>query len=987
MANETQKDPRKNFVPRYLPWLLGAAMFGVFWLTLNRWINLFNLGEVATISGYTWQPQLYNPLMWLVTLPFQSLSPAHVPLALNLFSALCGALTLTVLARSVALLPHDRTDAERQRERSDFSFLTSWVAWFPPVLAVLVGGLQLTFWENATSFTGETFDVLLFAVVVWQLLEFRIDENDVRLFAVAAIYGAGLTESWAFIGFFPLFVAAIIWLKKLEFFNLRFLAGMAAGGLAGLFFLFLLPLAAKLSGHSDLGLWGAMRPCLSSDWQVVKAISQSGVRYNLALMALSTLLPVAVMAIRWSANFGDHSRVGVALVNNLFHVVFAVLFTVCVWVMFDPPFSPQQLTLSFPYPIFGTPFLSLYYLASLGIGYYCGYFLLVFAKKPVPTRRNTKPLPIFPKYLLWLCPVIVAGVFLAAAVAVGTLVYKNLPLIRSLNDDTLLKYAKFTTQSLPSGGAILLCDSDNPTQNQPTRSFLIQAELAREGRAQAYPVVDTQSLNWAPYHRYLHARFPQKWPLLVGPKDVGGVSPLGLLGLLGQLAKTNALYYLNPSFGYYFEQFYQEPHGLAYPLKFLPDDTLMAPPLEKNLLAENETFWSNVIESVSPAIEKALAPPDQNPPNNLPNWLLMHLHNAPAPNPNALLVGTFYSRSLNYWGVQLQRAGQLDQAAAAFATAKKLNPDNVNATVNLDFNRTLRAGSTATVDLTRVTADQFGRFRNWNEVVAANGPFDEPSFCFENAVLLAQGGLLRQAAAPFNRVRQLAPGNLATRLWLGQIYLYARQPDRALDAMNDPLAHPYKFGLNETNSTELNLLASAAYIQKNEIPLGVEMLETEITRHPDDDTLLTTATQAFMVRGLYTNALRVIERKLAQSPDSPQWLFGKGYANIQIGAYDKAVVALTRVLEIQTNDPTALFNRALAYLDSDNLVKARADYRQLQSTYTNSFQVAFGLAEIAWRQHDTNEAIQNYQIYLANSPTNSVEAKIVRERLTQLRAP
>ena len=71
-------------------------------------------------------------------------------------------------------------------------------------------------------------------------------------------------------------------------------------------------------------------------------------------------------------------------------------------------------------------------------------------------------------------------------------------------------------------------------------------------------------------------------------------------------------------------------------------------------------------------------------------------------------------------------------------------------------------------------------------------------------------------------------------------------------------------------------------------------------------------------------------------------------------------------------------------MNSDKLDAARADYLQLQTSYTNSFQVAFGLAEIAWRKHTTNEAIQNYQLYLANAPTNSAEFKTARERLTQL---
>ena len=68
-------------------------------------------------------------------------------MALNFISAICGALTLVCLARSVALLPHDRTQAQREREPSEYSLLNSscW-RWLPPLLAVLACGLQLSFW-------------------------------------------------------------------------------------------------------------------------------------------------------------------------------------------------------------------------------------------------------------------------------------------------------------------------------------------------------------------------------------------------------------------------------------------------------------------------------------------------------------------------------------------------------------------------------------------------------------------------------------------------------------------------------------------------------------------------------------------------------------------------------------------------------------------------------------------------------------------------
>jgi len=977
MPIKNQTDPKKNFVLRFLPWLLGGVMLLVYVFTLNPWVTLLNIGQVATASGWIWMPQLFGPVSYLATLPFHWLPPASIPLALNIFSAVCAALTLVLLARSVAVLPQDRTEAQRQREKSDFSFLTGWPAFFPPVLAVVLAGLQLTFWEHATNYTGEIFDLLLFAFIIWLLLEYRLDEKPWRLAAAAAAFGAGMAEDWAFVGFFPVFLAAIIWLKRVEFFNITFLTRMMLCGLGGMLFFLLLPVLAKFSGNLKMGIWEALRPNIHADWQVVRDIKDGTVRYNLALASLSTLLPVLAMAIRWKAGFGDSSRIGVTLANNMFHLVYGAIFTVCVWVMFDPPFSPQQL--------FGTPSLTLYYFAALGIGYNCGYFLLVFGKKALPGRRDPKPRQILPKEWLWVCPVIVATTFTAAAFAIAAMIYQNTPVIREINNDTLLKFARLTTQDLPKNGAILLCDSDAPGQNQPLRSLLIHAMLAREGRTQAFPVVDSQSLNWAAYHRYLHERYPDKWPLIVKTTDKNLVSPLVIFGLLNSLSQSNTLCYLNPSYGYYFEKFYQEPHGLVYLMKTFPDHELLPPALDKNIIAENETFWPHATETIGPTVQKALFKPERKAHENVFNWLLVHLYSTPEPNQNSIFVGMLCSRSLDDWGVQLQRAGELEKAAARFAAAKQLNPDNVVAGINLKFNQTLRAGHTNELAPEPINPDQFGKYRNWNAVLNANGPFDEISFCFAGGFNLMQDAMFHQAAQEFTRVRQLAPHNLATRVELAQIYLFNRQPDQALEVLHDPLTDQRTFGLNETNSTGPHILAAAAHFQKNEIADGTRLLETEIALNPTNDTVLMTAVQAYMLRGLYTNALHVIARKLARTPDDPQWLFGQGYANLQIGHYDDAVAALTRVLEIQTNDPTARFNRALAYLQSDRLPQAREDYRRLQSTYTNSFQVAFGLAEIGWREHDTNEAVRNYNLYLANAPTNSAEFKIVRERLAQLR--
>jgi len=163
------------------------------------------------------------------------------------------------------------------------------------------------------------------------------------------------------------------------------------------------------------------------------------------------------------------------------------------------------------------------------------------------------------------------------------------------------------------------------------------------------------------------------------------------------------------------------------------------------------------------------------------------------------------------------------------------------------------------------------------------------------------------------------------------------------------------------------------------------LLEAEIALHPTDDALLTPVVQAYLIHGLFTNALDVIDRKLRLTPNNPAWLFNRGNVSIQLKAYDDAIAAFTRVLATQTNNPSALFYRALACLNSGKLDAARADYKTLQQSFTNSFQLAWGLGEIAWRQHDTNEAIRNYKLYLANANTNTEEATNVMQRLRELK--
>src|SRR5260221_8381234 len=129
MAREA--NPEKSFVSAILPWLIAGVAILFYLFTLNHWLSFASLLPVARTSGWVWQPSLTDPLYWLVTYPVRWFPAVAIPLLLNLFSAICAALTLALLARSVALLPHDRTKEQRIREGSAFSLLSIPAAWVP----------------------------------------------------------------------------------------------------------------------------------------------------------------------------------------------------------------------------------------------------------------------------------------------------------------------------------------------------------------------------------------------------------------------------------------------------------------------------------------------------------------------------------------------------------------------------------------------------------------------------------------------------------------------------------------------------------------------------------------------------------------------------------------------------------------------------------------------------------------------------------------
>jgi tetratricopeptide (TPR) repeat protein len=955
-----QTQDNASFVETVLPWLVAVAGAVLYLLTLNHWVTLASLPAVAKVAGWDWSSLTVNaPLFFVLTYPVRYLPGAWQPVALNLFSALCAAGALGLLAKSVCLLPQDRTRDQRTRERSEYSLLTIATAWIPPVLAALACGLQLTFWENATAATGESLNVLLFAYVIYCLLLYRLDEQESSLSRLAFVYGLAVTNNWAMIAFFPAFVVALIWLKGRRFFQYRFVLRMIGWGAAGLLLYLVLPLAELVSGTGSVSFW----QLLKLQWASQKAVLVVFPRYVLLLCGLTSLLPVLIMSIRWPSFAGDTSKLGGVITTLMFRVVHGLFLVATIWVMFDPPFSPRLLG-------YGLPFLGFYYLSALAIGYFSGFFLLVFGTDPEKSWSQRPP--IFRLIsralagLVWVAlPVVAVGLF-----------HRNLPSIRIHNGPHLYQMARLVTQAIPKQGAYVLSDHFMLT-------LLAEAAWNREGTRPPHVLLDTSSMNYQSYHRNAARRYPGRWPLdLTGPAMPDPVNQVGLMQLVANLARTNEVYYLHPSFGYYFEYVYPRIRGGVYKLTPYPGETVNVPVPTEPEWQFNQVFW----QQLKPALaELPRVRRDNDKDQNVSE---------------AEFVAQFYSRAANYWGVELSRCGRKAEALAAFRLAQEIYPDNVSARINLTFHQSQAGNRSPTAANDEAVRNLLKRYRSLDALLRENGPIDDPQYGALLGETFVRNGLIRQAAQQFQRVLEFEPNNMEAKITVANLYLRGQMPDRALEMVQEEKAKAAQRPMNSTNALEwIRLEAWCHYAQTN-LETAVGVLAQGQRQHPQDNTLGETLAQMYLMAGRLTNAYETLNAQLARDSNNVKALLNQGALVIQMGqkaleqkqtnaalnAFKQSVPLLSRVVALQPENPAAYFNRAIGLLQSGQLEAAQRDYEKLLKFIPNYYSAYYGLGDIAFQRKDARQAINNYELFLKYAPPNTIEIQLVKDRLATLKS-
>jgi tetratricopeptide (TPR) repeat protein len=950
------------------PWLVVFGGLLLYGLTLNHWVSLKALLLMAQVTGWDWHPYPLNwhpevvaPLFLVLTAPIRLLPVAWQPVTLNVFTAVCAALTLGLLARSVRLLPHDRTREQRLRELGAHAQLTFRCAFLPALFAVLVLATQLTFWQNAVVATGEMLNLLVFAFIIDCLLEYRVTQNDTWLTVSAVVYGLGESNNWALLGFLPLYLVALIWIRGLVgFFNLRFLVRMGLCALAGNLLYLLIPI---------LGAGGGGHGSFANRFGHLLGRELGGQSYGLrmlpgwlALLAgVPSLLPLFFAGVKWPSFEGEISAIGNKLTRWMFIVLHIACLALALVTFFDFKYSPSVRMREQP-----VSFLTFYYLGALCVGYFSGYMLLVFGPTRLPAWERRHPFTkLFNALMVFVVWVLSFG-------APALLVWQNFPHIRAGNSDALQEFADQTMDALPAKTAIVLSDD-------ASRLYLLQADYERRGQQNHHILIETESFPHSEYIAYLVGRYPELKSVMTTNLALlpSVLSSGNLMSFMYHVTQNYSVYYLHPSFGYYFEALYLKPRGLIYELKPYTTNLSQPPLVTEAEIQANQAFWANL---------------ESGPLQALPELAKL--------DSDERAVSTDFAVALNYWGTELQKANHLKEAHGQFAEAVRLNTNNFFAAINLQYNERLQKGDHRPVEDAVETLVEALRFYGLDMILRANGPVDEPDLDLELAGAMAARGNLVQAATLLRRRLQLLPGDPEAELAMAKTYVDSHQPAKALELIRHMRSSSKVSPWSLTRCEALAYMASGDYVTTEKI------LHSAIKADPSDENRVATMVDYYRFRGFeslrahkegeaalfFANALTNIDLqlKLQASPnhdaiDVPETLLKKAELETVINSFPAAITTLSQVLQIQPRNYTALLNRAMSEIQLKQFQAAIDDFKALGKILPQqSYLAEYGLADVAAAEKKQDEEIDHLKRCIRSAPEESSEYQRATNRLSKL---
>lgn len=961
---------------KWLPWAAIVLVLVFYFLTLERWLSTQNLAAIAELDGWDWKPLSSPPLHSIIIYPLKFLPVSIQPTALSALSVVCAGLSLALLARTVMILPQERTRLQRQRVLDSGGVLPSKLAWLPACLAVFVCGLQLTFWQSATTFSTDILDLVIMAYVVRGLAEFRKDRQESWLFKAALAYGFGISSNFAMIAYFPIFLVTAAWIQGRSFFSFQFLWKFGLLGCVGLLCYLAIPISHSTSGISDVGFWGSLRDYLGFQKHAVLDYR----RVTALFLGCVSLLPLIGMAFRWGESNGDISGTGArvtTLMTQLLHGAFLLL---GIAVAFEyhtsgGSGSSSEISIQSLARAAGTPVvLGVHFLSALSVGYYAGYFLLICGTPSV--HKWARPSAL--EKGLQQVAVVVLGILLVAVP--GALLYRHLGNQWKSHSPALNRLAYRLQEGLP--------DASFSISDSPLWFYLTQAGASMAGRSQKVVHIESLSLMLPGYHKLMKAKTGPRWPSL--PREyplTSTVDPGAINVFLTSLSLSNRVYYTEPSFGFFFEAHFLEAEGMVNRLLPMPVKQFEMNPLSPEQANRLETYWKTI---ASDELERLRRNTSKKP-----------LKPVIDPDNGVEVSRSGYSRALNFCAVQLQRSGYKDKAATLFQWAVDLNPSNPTATINAAFNQQVRTNGSIYVTPTQEMTDLIRAYGgNWDVMLRANGPFDETGNMILQARTFAEHGNPVQAAQMLHYAAVRSPEPYEFNLGVAKMLTQAGRPDLALTIADSVRkTAPQGFLNNVTNQLELVEVEARCVYGTGDLAKAEALLTNAIKQYPSADVPYATLVSIYLQRASLaarhsdTNEFRsrvlqarkTLEQQLATQPNAVSAWVGIAATHMHLDEPKAAIEPLTRALSIDKDNTAALINRAICYFRNNQLTEAQQDYEHVRNILPETpFPVWYGLAEIAAANHRNKEAIEYYEQYLKKAPPSS-EADKVRAKLKSLK--
>lgn len=931
-----------------LPWIVAGVFLVIYLVAINRWVNLLNLVQVSKIAQWDWKPAMMEPVNFLLTLPFRGLSNSAMPMALNLFSAILGALTVGLLARSIQLLPHNRTHEQRVRNQGeeDIGLLTTPNAWVPVVIGCTAFGLQLSFWEHATSFTGEMVNLFLFAYIIRGILEFRAQrpQTTTWLYKVCFVCGLAITNNWGMFGFFPIFVAALIGVLGVRFFNVKLLISMALFGLAGLAFYLVAPLSASMVFDVKDSYWELLTTYMGTQRSNFGGFP----KYILLICGLTSLSPLLFLAIKWPSSTGESNAAGSKLSQFLFHLIHLLFLAVCLIVVFDPPFSPRSLTKT-------APLLTLYFIGAICIGYFAGYCALIFAADPRPQpswRRPSGAKKLLDTVMPW--------VLLALALGIPAgLIAKNFSFLKARNSGVLKLYAEKLKTDLGEGPKVVFSE-DSLTL------ILLESVLDEDpASSEAKMLIHHQLLAFPEYQEIAAGRYGDRWIALnENALSTEPINPLILNQQFKALAEIAPAYFLHLMLDYRFEQFTPNIQGLAYQVSGNRAD--FNRDSDPASVAATDKNWRDIRDSI----------------DQLSSLCSKEI-------PEAMVVGNYFSSALNALGVELQKRNELQAAATYFFWALELNPENQAADLNLKFNETLNLS----LDLETGKEEAEKVFNSFNraQLMMVNGPVDELHYRTLLGKNLAntEVGMLRQAIPEFQRTLQIQPGNYHALSGMIQVMVQAGELEKASEYMAELKSKHPADQLSTGQRQEIFELEAWLLVGTKQFTEAETLLVAVLEEFPRNTKFLDALYNTYSASGQSQKALKTANRQVELDSGDAQALLNQATSLILLENYKEALVPLDKALNISTNrlafvNRTARINKAIALLKGAQLEEALKVYTELKEDLPTLYKIDFGLAQVYDQLGNQSKALQSYQAYLSKAPENLRQTEEFKK--AQLRA-